>query len=123
MLKMSPFTMCFSPLLGVCERAYISAPRDLETHRNRDKEKLIKLSVCLQALLVIVNSKISCSPATFQRIPEGYRYRPGRRKGGRRTGSVTSCIPYLQRRAGTQGGKETKGNIRFHGRRTVRRNC
>lgn len=58
--------MCFSLLLGVCARAYISALRDLETRRNADKEKLIKLFVCLQALLVIVNSKISRSPATFK---------------------------------------------------------
>lgn len=71
-------SQCASLFLSVCERAYISALRDFETHRNRDKEKLIKLSVCLQALPVIVNSRISWLPATFQRIPEGYCYHPGR---------------------------------------------
>lgn len=123
MLKMSSFTMCFPFLLGVYERAYISALRDFETHRNRDKEKLIKLSVCLQALLVIVNSKISCSPATFQRIPEGYHYRPGRRKEGRLE-VWPAAFPICSGEMGCEEeGDEGKLCLRFHSRRTAGTNC
>lgn len=101
MLKMSSFTMYFSLLLRACERAYISALRDFETHQSRDKEKLIKLSVGLQALLVIVNRKISCSPA-ISKNPRGLTLSP-RQKKERKIGSVTSCIHYLQWRNRVQG--------------------
>lgn len=115
--------MCLSLLLGVCERAYISALRDFETHRNRDKEKLIKLSVRLQALLVIVNSKISCPPGTFQRIPEGYRYHPGRKKEGRLE-VPPAAFPICSGEMGCEEeGDQGKRCIRFHNRKTVRTNC
>lgn len=114
---------CASLFSLVCVREHIFQHReDFETHRNRDKEKLIKLSVCLQALLVIVNSKISCSPVTFQRIPEGYCYRPGRRKEGRLE-VWPAAFPICRGEMGCkEEGDEGKHCIRFLSRRAVRTN-
>lgn len=118
MLKISSFTMCFSLLLEVCAKAYISALRDFEIHRNRDKEKLIKLSVCSQALLVTINRKISCSPATFPRISKGYHYHPGRRKGYGK-GDQLHFLFAVERWDAKR--REMKGNIALDF--TVRANC
>lgn len=114
-------SQCASLFL-VCETAHISPLRDFETHRNRDKEKLIKLSICLQAFLVIVNSKISCSPATFQRIPEGYCCHPSRRKEGKLK-VWPAVFPICHGEMGCkEEGDEGKHCIKSLNRRAVRTN-